>query len=776
MLRRWTTFVVGRPRAVIAVVLGLTLLLGAQARHLRLDIRERDQLPQDHPYVRLYNRINDVFGGGAMVVIGVVPRAGTAFAPEPLGALVRVTRRLETDPALRGATVWSLASPRVATFTTADGALAVEPLMPAVPADAAGIARLRRAVLADPRWSGTLVAVDGSAVAVVVDLPVDARYPDVDRAIEAAIAAERSPDLAVVAAGGPILLATLDRATAQMAFLFPVAVLIIGLVHWEAFRTLQAMVLPLATALLSVVWALGLMGLLRLPLDTWSAVTPIAILAVAAGHAVQLLKRYYEDVARVGDRAAAVVSSMAAVGPVTVTAGVIAAAGFASLAVFAVASVRTFGLLMAGGILSSLVIELTFIPACRVLLPAPQGREAARERESRWLDPMLAALATAVTTRPRAVLAAAAAVLAALVAGAPRLHVDGSLRALFPPGAAVRQADAAVNARFGGTSTVKILVEGAAPGAIHDPAVLRAMADLEAMLAAEPGIGATTSIVDHLRAMHGALAPDEAREDPLPLRRALVAQYLLLASFSGGDELSGLIDADGRRAVITGLSRSDEAGFASRLFARVTTAAAQRFRGLPVTVSVAGGSLGAQAALNAVIVAEKVRNVVQVACIIALLSIVVFRSVAAAFLVLTPLALAVAVGLGVMGWSGTWLTMSTATTTAMGVSIGADFAIYLLFRLREEIAARGLADGVRVALRTSGKAVLFVSSAVTLGYLVLVTSGFSAWVHLGGITALLMAVAALATLTVLPALVILLRPRFLVATRGRRLVPATVPA
>ncbi len=776
MLRRWTEFVVGRPRTVIALVLGMTLLLGAQARNLRLDIRESDQLPQDHPYVRLYNRINTTFGGGAMVVVGVLPRLGSVFTAEPLAALGRITARLETDPALRGATVWSLASPRVTTFGASDGALTVEPVMPAVPADAAGLARLSAAVVGDPRWTGTLVAADASAAAVVVDLPVDASYPDVDRAVEAAIAPERSSALDVVAAGGPILLAALDRATAQMAFLFPLAVLIIGLVHWEAFRTLQAMVLPLVTALLSVVWALGLMGTLRLPLDTWSAVTPIAILAVAAGHAVQLLKRYYEDVARCGDPAAAVVSSMAEVGPVTVTAGMIAAAGFASLAAFSVASVRAFGLLMAGGILSALAIELTFIPACRVLLPAPRAHEAARERESRWLDPVLAAVATLVITRPRAVLLAAAFVLVAAVAGTPHLHVDGSLRALFPAGAAVRQADAAVNARFGGTSTLKILVEGRTAGAIHDPAVLRAMADLQTMLAREPQIGAVTSIVDHLRAMHAALAPEEARQDAVPPRRALVAQYLLLASFSGSDDLSGLIDADGRRAVITGLSHSDEAAFADRLFARIRVAAAERFRGLPVTVSVAGGSLGAQAALNSVIVAEKVRNLVQVTCIIALLSILTFRSVAAALLVLTPLGIAVGVGLGVMGWTGTWLTMSTATTTAMGVSIGADFAIYLLFRLREEIAARGLADGVRVALLTSGKAVLFVSSAVTLGYLVLATSGFSAWVHLGGITALLMAVAALATLTVLPALVILVRPRFLVAARRRPLVAAPVPA
>jgi predicted RND superfamily exporter protein len=113
---------------------------------------------------------------------------------------------------------------------------------------------------------------------------------------------------------------------------FPIAVLVIGLVYYEAFRTVQAMFLPLLTALLSVVCALGAMGWLGLPLDTWSAVTPVAILAIAAGHAVQILKRYYEDYAVLGDSRAAVISSIGHTGPVMVTAGLIAASGFASLA------------------------------------------------------------------------------------------------------------------------------------------------------------------------------------------------------------------------------------------------------------------------------------------------------------------------------------------------------------------------------------------------------------------------------------------------------------
>jgi hypothetical protein len=149
-----------------------------------------------------------------------------------------------------------------------------------------------------------------------------------------------------------------------------------------------------------------------------------------------------------------------------------------------------------------------------------------------------------------------------------------------------------------------------------------------------------------------------------------------------------------------------------------------------------------------------------VGAIIFLLSALALRSIVGGLFVVVPLAVALGMTVGVMGWTGVWLSISTSAVMAMGVSIGADFAIYLIFRLREELARASLADGVRRALVSSGTAVFFVSSAVTLGYLVLAFSGFKVWVHLGGLTALIMALASTAAVTVLPALVMLLRPRF----------------
>ncbi len=765
MLARWVEFVVRRPVPVLAVVLLATALLAAQARHLELEMRERNQLPQDHAYVGLYNRINELFGGGAVVVVGVVARGGDVFSRDVLGKIERLTRRIEQIPEVaRGPGVLSLAAERVKTIAGDERGLDVRQLMPEVPATDEALAALRHEVLADGFYAGSLVSSDGGAAAIIAEVPPDVGYDGLTRRIEEVVAAERDERVEIVLGGAPVLLSWLDRYTAQMAILFPVAVLLIGLVHYEAFRTVQAMVLPLLTALVSVCWALGFMGLRRLPIDTWSAITPVAILAIAAGHAVQILKRFYEELARTGDRARAVVDSLVAVGPVTIAATLIAVAGFASLATFGVASIQSFGLLMASGILSALVIELSFMPAVRVLLPQPSAREALRERESPWLSAILGRISRQVVEHPARVLAVAGATVALCLVGSASVRVDSSLRGYLAPSTVPRRDDAVLNERFSGTSVLKILIEGEADGAARRPDVLRAMSDLEAFLRSRfPEVRKTLSPADFVRRMHAAMSPEAARGGELPTDERLVAQYLLLYSFSKPDDLSGVVDADYRNAQVVVFCSSDEVGFVHRLVEDTRVFAVQRFAGLPVRVGLPGGAIGAQAAMNEVIVQEKLRNMLQVAAIIVVLSALALRSIVGGLLVLTPLLVAVAVNFGVMGLAGIWLNMSTATISAMAMSIGSDFGIYLVFRLREELRSHALADAVERTLRTSGKAIFFVSSAVAIGYLVLTVSGFRAWVELGGLVALTMVVSSLAVVTVVPALVMVVRPRFLLA-------------
>src|SRR3989304_4897380 len=68
----------------------------------------------------------------------------------------------------------------------------------------------------------------------------------------------------------------------------------------------------------------------------------------------------------------AVIASLTKIGPVMITAGIVAAASFASLLTFQLKTFQSFGLFTAFGILSALVLEMTFIPAARSLMRPPR--------------------------------------------------------------------------------------------------------------------------------------------------------------------------------------------------------------------------------------------------------------------------------------------------------------------------------------------------------------------------------------------------------------------
>jgi hypothetical protein len=550
--------------------------------------------------------------------------------------------------------------------------------------------------------------------------------------------------------------------------LFPAAVVVMMAVLYWAFRSVQGMALPLATALISVVWALGLMGTFRIAMDPFNTMTPILIMAIAAGHAVQVLKRYYEELAAGLDNRRAVVEATAKMAPVMITAGLVAAASFASLVTFHLKTFQAFGLLTAFGIVSALILELTFIPALRSLMTPPRVVVARRD----GLDRMLAALADAVTGSRRGWVALGVALIAAAaVGGATRVEVSNSLKNQFFESTALRIDERALNAHFGGTSTFYVMVEGKQPDALKNPAVVSAIEDLQRGLAAVPGVGKTESYVDYLRKMNRTFHGDRDEFERVPSTEAEVSNFLFLYSISGNPaDFARLIDYRYRRAVVWTFLKSDSTVLAERLIG-VVEARRGAFERLGITVGVAGSS-PVTVALNRTMVDGKLENIAQIAAIIFVASAVVLRSLLGALLVLLPLGLAVLINFAVMGLTGVTLGIGTAAISAMAVGMGADYAIYFLFRLRE--AYRDL-DGaahqpaaldraVRTAVATSGKAICYVAVAISAGYLTLPFSGY--YLHMEGILVpIAMLTSALGALILLPLLIVGFQPGFIVGSR-----------
>jgi predicted RND superfamily exporter protein len=765
MLGGYVRWVTAHAKFVVAAVSLITLALLSRVATLKVEVDPDSQLPQAHPYIQALRRLHEVFGEKNLVFIGLFPSGRNIYTPEFLGKLARITEKVGELPGLVQRTYLSLALSKAVDIRGTPQGMEVHPLLDPLPKTPEEAGAVRHRVEANPQYAGTIYSRDGSAAGIVADFDFRAPlvgYAEVQSAIEEVIEHESDGTFTAHLGGPAIFVAWLARYSARMFFFFPLAFVVIGLVHYEAFRTLQAMFLPLLTALLAMLWSLGLLGFLGVSLDPFNVTTPILILAVAAGHAVQMLKRFYEELASEVDQRLAVERALVKVGPVMFVATGIAALSFLSLLTFETTAIRNFGLFTALGILSALIIEMTLIPAVRCLLPAPTLRERTRQETHRFFDPVLTALRALVRgQRWRWAFGVAAVItLVSAIAGS-YVVVDSSFRGQFFAGSTVRRDDDALNRSFGGTSTLVLLIEGDHDGAMEEPAVLEAIDSLQGWFTEQPYVGKTVSFVDFVKRMNAAMNADDPEALRVPATRNLVSQYLLLYSMSGSvEDFDGLIDPSHRICALRVYVKNDSTRLANEMINRLR----EHLRGaLPAGIRVQiTGSLASSEAMNEVMVQGKLLNILQITAIILLVSSVTLRSVAGGILVAIPLALAVLTNFGVMGVFGVPLDIGTSTISAMAVGIGADYAIYFLFRLREELAAGlPLERALERTLETSGRAILFVSSAIAAGYLTLCLSGFAYHIRLGTLVALAMAVSSIASLTLLPALIEVIRPRFL---------------
>ncbi len=235
-------------------------------------------------------------------------------------------------------------------------------------------------------------------------------------------------------------------------------------------------------------------------------------------------------------------------------------------------------------------------------------------------------------------------------------------------------------------------------------------------------MGKTVSLVDFLKRMNQSMHEDKREFYTLPESQELVAQYLLLYSNSGepGD-FDSYVDNDYQRATVQAFMRTDSSAYIDDLAKRTRAFAASVFPA-GVKVDIGGGSTGG-VALNEVMIREKVLNIAQIMLAVFLVSSLVFRSLVAGLLILVPLLAAVLVNFGIMGLLGIPLQIATALVSAMAVGIGADYGIYMSYRIREELRENESEnETIEKAFKSAGKAALFVSSAVAGGFGVLMLS------------------------------------------------------
>ena len=175
----------------------------------------------------------------------------------------------------------------------------------------------------------------------------------------------------------------------------------------------------------------------------------------------------------------------------------------------------------------------------------------------------------------------------------------------------------------------------------------------------------------------------------------------------------------------------------------------------------AGGVLGTLAAVNEEVERSHLANISLILVVIFLLHSATYRSIPSGAIILLQLSTATLLSLAFMAVRGVGLNINTLPVQAVGVGIGVDYAIYIVDRIRQEVANTDgdIDEAIRRAIRTTGMAVTFTATTVVGGIFFWTFSNLRFQAEMARLLTVLMAINMLGAITIVPAFYSILRPR-----------------
>lgn len=772
--RAWRVFwgITAFPRT--SIVLGLAMMIACAAflPGLVKDTRSDAFLPDDEPALVYRDKVRELFGLTDPLVVAVVSeKPAGVFTPRTLALVEWLTEEIARLEPVDPARVTSLATEN--NITGYAQGMRVAPFWEAPPTDQAQADRVRDAVMDFPLYVGSLVAEDGTATLIVAEVPEQGQAQRFYQDLLAL--AERAPrahgEQIHVAGEGAVsgYLGSYIDADAQR--MNPLAALMITLVLFMAFRTLRGALLPNFVVLATVAAAFGLMAAFGVRFFVITNGLLPVLIGIAVADSIHIFSQYYEEMARHprdSPREVVVRTMTHMWRPITMTT-LTTQAGFLGLYLAsAMPPMKYFGLFAMVGVGAAWLYSVTVVPGWLSLLrlePSPAYRPDSEAGSARADGPgrAMAAFGRFVLMRPTLVLGLAALVGVVGLYGATQLELNEARIRVFQKDEPIVQADATINRKLDGVHHLDILIETPAQEDLFRPDHLARIEALQDYLETLPHVGGSTSVVDYLKQMHRALNEGRPEAYALPNDRDLIAQYFLLYSVSGDPtDFEEEVDYDYRLANVRVSMDSGE--YAHE---KVVVEAAQRY--IADTFDADGIKAHLSGRVNVDYhwikrLGQSNWGSVGLALLMVwLMATLAFRSLAAGTITVLPVTLTVLLVYAVMAFSGIWLSISTSMFAAIAIGLGVDFAVHTLERLQVLLRDehRSLDDSIAMLFPATGRALLFNFLALALGFGVLATSKVVVLQEFGAIVALAVTVSFLTSLTLLPAIAKVLRPRFL---------------
>ncbi|HWU68762.1 MAG TPA: MMPL family transporter [Stenotrophobium sp.] len=714
-----------RRRAVTLTVLILvTLFLATQAALLRPDAGWLKMVPQNHPYMQIFKKYYQDFGGANTVLVDVENHKGDIYQPKFMETLQKVTNDVFFVPGVDRARVTSIFTPNIIYTEVVEGGLSGETVVPSDYTPTPAMMQRIRSNVSKANVIGRLVSEDQKSALVVAELldndpvtnkPLD--YAKIGERLEAIRHKYETPDISVRIIGFAKVVDDMTRASFEVGGFFVIALVLMGLLLWAYIGSLTLAALVVGTSLVSCIWELGLLHLVGYGLDPFAMLVPFLIMAVSVSHAVQYVNSWGHEIATRGvDNYHASLATFRALAIPGVVALLTNVAGFSTIYIIDIQVIREMAINAAFGMIGVIVVNKALLPVLLSYLRIPnveKFRQAQLKRE-RLGDVIFKKMAV-LTHRGPATVVIAVCILLSIGAATQYSKVQiGDTTAGVPelrPNSRFNQDARAIAANFSlGVDQLRVIAE-MYPNACIDYTSMQEVDRFNWYMRNLPQVRSVLSLQDLAKLAYSGLNEGRLNAEVLPRNSQALAQSTALVPTT-----TGFLNDDCSALSLVIFTRDHKAQTITALIDAVKKYEATMRHDTRVHFRLASGNIGVMAATNEVVAHNDVRIVVWVYAVILLFLWLSFRTLSGVLCVALPLAMVTLMGYAVMVFLGIGQKVATLPVLAFACGVGVDYGIYSY-----SVIAAGLRRGLSLEeayyqkMRSTGKATLFTGVGLATG-------------------------------------------------------------
>lgn len=614
--------------------------------------------------------------------------------------------------------------------------------------------------------------------------------------------------------GNPPMMEFVYRTLQQMMLLAVAMIAIFVGLLWALFRSFSAVLWPILTIALSLAWTWGLTSWLGVALSTMITLTCLLIFAVGIADCVHVMSAYFAFRREGNDHEEALYHAYDKTGLAIFITTITTMAGVLALSYSDLLPIRVFGVMSALGVFMALFFTMVLLPILlSIWHPGSEERKSSlfttllshwhtlppvaklgawcayggaiffafgpligayvalvsilTSAVITWQHVMLDRIPKIVAKRPGTVLGVFAAVLVLCLYGTSLVQIDSNISELTREGSDMRVAYSVVDENMAGAQSMEIMIDTGISDGLLDPAVLQAVDALQVRIESRypDQVSRTHSLANIVKDTNQIMNNDNPAFYRVPDSEALVAQLLYLFNSANPDDRRALVSDDYSRSHITINAYNAGSYQYQRFFDELAIEIEQTFSELeahyPEMKVLVTGSIPLMMRATDEIAQSQYSSFILALVVICVIMMLTLGSVQGGLLSIIPNIIPALLSFGLMGLLGIPLDTDTLMIAPVIIGIAVDDTIHFMTHYRLElIRTRSMAIALQSTIADVGKAVMYTTMVLGLGFAILSFSDYLGMAKIGFFGSLAIFVALLSDLFLIPAMLQIFKPDF----------------